>query len=439
MKSFLYLILSWAVVFPLHAQETEYDAADYFDGSPFGWATCSDVNGTPYILDGGNRKENPQTVVLYSNGVDDRNTILNAIAAYDIIIFDGSAGEFIISSSMDITGGHCNKTIIGRNRATLATQWYITPELKNVLDDANLHQYSSSSGTGGVLSNGKEVDEARELHTRQTIIDYTGDKKEAYRKAGIFIMNTANENIIIRNLIFKGPGSVDVGGADLISNNGATHVWIDHCEFIDGMDGCLDSGKREGSEQFVTYSWNLFHYTERSYSHPYPCGVGWNKGYLQYITYAYCAWGDGCSNRLPQADWVYIHLLNNYHYCSNNSNAMSINANSHALVEGNYAASAVKNPFKPGNYSNLYYVACDNYGLGIYNDKANTDISLEVPYRYTFIPVDIVPSVLQAAHGVGATLDNSAPVTSLTSIVSPLPVLDSKAYDIMGRQVPYTA
>jgi len=384
---------------------TETDAANYFTNRPFGWGTCSNANGSAYTLDGGARAEEPKTFVLYASGSDDRNAIQKAITDNDIIVFDGSKGDFIVSKSISLYGLK-NKTIVGRNNARLCTQWYITPELKQILVDANLGQYSSSSGTGGTLSNGKEVDEEREWKTRQTIIDHTGDETEAYRNSGFFQINTTNENMIFRNLVFVGPGSVDVGGADIISNNGATHVWIDHCEFIDGMDGNLDSGKREGSEQFVTYSWNIFHYTDRSYSHPYSNGVGWNKGYLQYITYAYNIWGAGCMNRLPQADWVYIHLANNYYNCPNNSVAIAINANSHALVEGNYAASGVRNAFKPGNQSDLYYVSRNNYGFGSYNDKTNTELSLEVPYTYSYIPVESVPSVLQSKHGAGATIDD---------------------------------
>lgn len=380
------------------------DASDYFTDHPFGWAACSDVNGEPYIVDGGARVEEPKTIVLYSSGADDRAALRSAITNNDIIILDGSKGDFIVSKSISLYG-LTNKTIVGRNGARLCTQWYITPELKQVLLDAKLDQYSSSSGTGGTLSNGKEVDEEREWKTRQTIIDYTGDASEAYRNSGFFQINTTNENMIFRNLVFVGPGSVDVGGSDIISNNGATHVWIDHCEFIDGMDGNLDSGKREGSEQFVTYSWNIFHYTDRSYSHPYSNGVGWNKGYLQYITYAYNIWGNGCKNRLPQADWVYIHLLNNYYNCPDNSVAIAINSNSHALVEGNYAVDGVKNAFKPGSFSDLYYWARENYGFGTYDNKSNTSISLEVPYAYSFIPVDSVPIVLQGKYGAGATID----------------------------------
>lgn len=399
------LVIAFFTSLVVPAQSDAFDAAVYQTNSPFGWATCCDANGTAYIVDGGLRIKNPKIVVLYSTGGDDRNNILNAIKQNDVIILDGAKGGFMVSKSMDLYGLK-NKTIVGRNSARLYTQWYITPELKAVLEDANLGQYSSASGTGGTLSNGVKVGEERETHTRQTIIDYSGDETEAYRSSGFFTINTTNENIIFRNLVLQGPGSVDVGGDDIISNNGATHVWIDHCEFIDGMDGNLDSGKREGSEQFVTYSWNIFRYTERSYSHPYSNGVGWNRGYLQYITYAYNIWGAGCKNRLPQADWVYIHLLNNHYDCAGNSVAIAINANSHALVEGNYAEPGVKNQFKPGNQSDMYYVARNNYNFGSYNNNSNTDMSLEVPYKYTFIPVADVPAVLGGKHGAGATIDD---------------------------------
>lgn len=388
------------------AMASEVDASQYQTNKPFGWATCSDINGTPYIVDGGMRNADPKTVVLYASGGDDRQAIVNAIANYDIVVLDGSKGDFILSSKINFPDHACHKSILGRNNARLCTQWYITPELKAVLEAANLDRYSTSSGTGGTLSNGREVDEERELHTRQTIIDYFGDKSENYRKSGFFSIGTTHENIVFRNLTFVGPGSVDVGGADIISNNGATHVWIDHCEFIDGMDGNLDSGKREGSEQFVTYSWNIFRYTDRSYSHPYSNGMGWNKGYLQYCTYAYNIWGAGCKYRLPQADWVYIHVLNNHYDCAGNSVAVAINANSHALVEGNYAESGVNNTFMPGGYSDLYYVARNNYGFGSYNNKSNTSKSLEVPYQYSFITATDVPATLAGKHGAGATIDD---------------------------------
>ena len=309
--------------------------------------TCSDINGTPYQLDGGWHKEKPAYTILYASGGDDRQAIMGAIETFDIVVLDELKGDFILSRNI-LLKNIKHKSILGRNNARICTQSYITPELRQALLDANLNQYSSSGGTGGYLSNGIWVDEEREQHTRQLIIDFTGDDTEPFRNAGIFEFDSSDENIIIRNLTFIGPGCADIGGVDLVSNYGATHVWIDHCEFVDGLDANLDSGKRVGSDMFVTYSWNVFRYTDRSFSHPYSNGVGWNKGYLQYITYAYNIWGAGCMRRLPQTDWVYIHLLNNYYNCPDNAVAIGLNENSHALIEGNYAVEGVNKPFSIG-------------------------------------------------------------------------------------------
>lgn len=378
---------------------------DTYQHVPFGWATCEDADGTPYALNGGEGVETPRETVLFSSGSDDRQRIYNAIKSHDIIILDGSQGDFIFSRSVSISGIR-NKTIVGRNNARLCTQWHITPEMREVLTAANLSQYSSQAGTGGTLSNGISVDEACELHTRQTLIDYTGDKDENYRNAGIFSLKADNENIIIRNITFVGPGSVDIGGTDLISNNGATHVWIDHCEFIDGLDGNLDSGYRTGDPQFVTYSWNIFRYTDRSFSHPLSNGLFWQENNLQYVTYAYNIWGNGCQGRMPWGRGARLHALNNYYNCPGNSSCIGLAEGSQALIEGNYAEAGVKSPFKPGSYSENLYVARKNSNFGSYSDKSNTTQSLDVPYDYTmFLPL-YVPEILQGAQGAGATLDN---------------------------------
>ncbi len=399
------ILLVAATAVQAQTTTTTVDAADYFTNRPFGWATCSDADGTSYTVDGGFRKANPKTIVLYSSGGDDRQTILNAVKENDIVILDGSKGDFTISRSISLDNVK-HKTIVGRNGARLCTQWYITSELKQVLVDANLGQYSSSSGTGGTLSNGREVGEERELHTRQTIIDYSGDATEAYRNSGIFTLNSTNENIVFRNLTFVGPGSVDVGGADNVGNNGATHVWIDHCEFVDGMDSNLDSGYREGNHQFVTYSWNIFHYTDRSYSHPYSNGTMWTRGFRQHVTYSYNIWGNGCKDRLPSVRYAWLHMANNYYNCVGNSECISLRSDTYALVENNYAADGVKNALKPTDSADLYYLARNNYGFGSYSDNSNTDLSLEVPYDYPLIPVADVPAVLQGKHGAGATIDD---------------------------------
>jgi hypothetical protein len=64
------------------------DARPYISLNAFGWGTCSDVNGTPYNLDGGQRADNPKSIVLTASGGDDYQAIINAIKANDIIYLD---------------------------------------------------------------------------------------------------------------------------------------------------------------------------------------------------------------------------------------------------------------------------------------------------------------------------------------------------------------
>ena len=54
------------------------------------------------------------------------------------------------------------------------------------------------------------------------------------------ILNIKGYNVILRNIIFAGPGAIDVDGDDPLSIESATNVWVDHCTFYDGRDGNLD-------------------------------------------------------------------------------------------------------------------------------------------------------------------------------------------------------
>ena len=370
------------------------------DDGAFGWVTCSDETGTPYVLDGGWRNSEPTMKVLYASGGDDREMISRAIKKYDIVVLDGSKGDFVVSSL--ISFNHLkNKSILGRHQARLCTQWYITPEFRQMLVEANLDGLSSSSGTGGTLSNGIEVDEEREWKTRQTIIDYTHDSTEAYRKSGIFQFSQYDENIIIRNLSFIGPGSVDVGGSSLIINLGS-RIWVDHCEFVDGIDGNIDNCGFMDGTQYVTYSWNVFRYTERSINHSYTNLIGWHHSYMQYVTLAFNLWREGCVRRMPLAELCHLHLLNNYYNCPGNGDVVVFRGNTHARMEGNYAIDGLKYPFKCS--ASDYYVSHDNIGFSQYNEASNTDESMAVPYSYQKLAAADVPAVLTGELGAGPTL-----------------------------------
>ena len=66
-----------------------------------------------------------------------------------------------------------------------------------------------------------------------------GNSSTSAANSGILNIKPGSNNVIIRNLIFEGPGAYDVDGRDNLTNEG-TNVWVDHCEFQDGTDGNFD-------------------------------------------------------------------------------------------------------------------------------------------------------------------------------------------------------
>ena len=385
---------------------TAAGAAQPVPDAPFGWATAfSLTEGSGYVLTGG---DPARTIVLQSNGFDMREDVIKAVKDYDVIVFDGARGDFIISSSMPFRGLR-GKTLLGVNGARIRTQFEVTPELRKLLDDTGVKAMSDQGG-GGELSNGVRVAEEREQHTRQAIIDHTGDAKEVYRSAGLFSLN-ACENIIIRNLALVGPGPIDVGGADLLTlSNGTKHVWVDHCSFTDGMDGNFDINSRS---DFITVSWCVFQYTDRAYDHKASNLIGSSERPDQgvdnlNITFACNIWGAGCEVRMPVVRFGKVHLLNNLYDCAGNG-APAINARiqSEVLIEGNYFEKGVKNIFE-GTDDALAWQFRGN----IFRKKFTPADrgTVEMPYAYTALPASKVPALVR--KGAGPTLALKAPEQS---------------------------
>ena len=362
--------------------------------APFGWTNCSSLtSGDSYNTTGGNN--GTRVITLKSTG-SDQSAIQNAIKQNDIVILDGSNGDFIVSSPVSF-GGYSNRTVVGINGARICTKFYLTDEMKAALDKANVKSLSSSTGTGGTLSNGKTVDEKRELVTRQTLIDLTGDTSESYRNAGVFKIS-GGSNIIVRNLKFVGPGPCDVGGQDL--------------------------------------SWCTFGYTERAYDHMNTNLVGSsdseNKDKLN-VTFAFNIWGSGCNQRMPMARAGNIHLLNNYYNCAGASATVNPRKNSEFLIEGNYFETGVTKVFSQSDAiayqfkDNTYKSASQPSGKG----------TVIMPYQYTAIPSAEVPALLTSATGAGATL--TEPLTIGTTGIETLNATSNAEtgviYNLSGQQV----
>ncbi len=107
---------------------------------------------------------------------------------------------------------------------------------------------------------GSGVSDQVNVSSDKTIIGLPGAKVKGF-------MNLSNcNNVIVRNIIFQGPGSIDVNGVDNMTITAGTRIWIDHCEFKDGQDGNLDL-KRQSD--FIAITWCKFSYTSLSTNHQY--------------------------------------------------------------------------------------------------------------------------------------------------------------------------
>ena len=397
-----YLLTTLAALFSLITV-----AADYDQNKPFGFCTRSSRTDAActYNITGGGCYSYPipsdfkgKVIVLKSNGQDMKKDIQNAIKQNDVIIFDGSDGDFMVSSNIYVEGG--NKTLLGINNARLCTKWYVTNDIITALNKAGVPNMSTHDG-GGMLPNGQFVREEAEYNTRKIIIELTGDQSESYRRSGI--LTVRQENIIIRNLTFVGPGSIDVGGNDLLSFNGAKHCWVDHCSFSDGMDGNFDITV---SSDFNTVSWCTFSYTERSYMHQNTNLIGYSDreptGFLN-TTFAFNWWGQGCVQRMPMIRVGKIHMLNNYFSCTTAGNCINPRKNSEVLIEGNYFEKGVRRYYSQNDAISVTW-ADSNHAEE--PNKAGQPISIgtpvTVPYDYSVAPYADVPAAVK--KHAGATL-----------------------------------
>ena len=433
------LLTLMAAAFTLTAVATDYDL-----NKPFGFCTVSsrtDATST-YNITGGGCYTYPvpdgftgRVTVLPSDGpdVNMKAKIQNGIKNNEVLILDGSNGDFYVSSNIGNT--FSNRTIIGINNARICTKWHVTDEIKAALDAAGVPNMSTSSGTGGTLSNGKSVSEEAEYNTRQIIINLTQDNSESYRNSGILTLQNC-QNVIIRNITFIGPGSIDVSGSDLLSFTGTKNCWVDHCSFSDGMDGNFDI---TNESDFNTVSWCTFSYTDRSYMHQNTNLVGStdsgsqfekDKGHLN-TTFAFNNWGAKCRARMPMARIGKIHMLNNYYTCAGNATAcINPRSNSEFLVEGNYFATGVIKVFSQSSATAVTWKD-DNYIAESSVSKPSSFGTVTVPYDYTVAPYADVPTVV--TEKAGATLFTSDP--SGISQTRTSTITATEYYDLNGRRL----
>lgn len=316
---------------------------------------------------------------------------------------------------------------------------------------ANLRTQMQSSGSKVILVSGVITvpanQQLRAVITNKSLIGLPGARlitnTQAHPGGGIIYLRPNSNNVIIRNLIFEGPGAFDIDGEDLLTADGCTNLWVDHCEFQDGLDGNFDM---KGNTDNVTVSWCKFTYLKP----PVPSGSGGSNdhrfsnlvgsgsndapadGHFS-VTFQNCFWGLGCRERMPRARNAQLHILSCYYNTGiSNSRALGLGGgvnNTTCYVENT--------DFTDINNVYTSYISSDGGTVAIsYNnclDGASNIGTVSAPsYTSTAIPVDEVQGLLtDATCGAGATL-----LVSAEGVISPnecesLNTMDYKENDLI--------
>jgi len=250
--------------------------------------------------------------------------------------------------------------------------------------------------------------------------------------SGILYMKRCT-NIIIRNIILEGPGAYDIDGNDNLTIENCTRVWIDHCEFQDGMDGNLDI---KTASDYIAVTWCKFTYNKPpiaggsggSDDHRFSNLFGssddatGDRGRLN-ITMQYCWWAQGCKARMPRVRFGKVHMVNNYFSSTAASQCIQAGFEANLLVESN----VFENVRTPIDFMSNTFTAVTSQNNIFINTTGNTGGSgtaFTPPYTLNILPVTSVKAVVSNSFcGAGATMRDplscGCGVYALTAAVSP--------------------
>lgn len=265
-----------------------------------------------------------------------------------------------------------------------------------------------------------------------TIMALPGKKlisnKQNASNSGILYLK--GSNIILRNIIFEGPGAYDCDGWDNLCLDKATNVWVDHCDFQDGVDGNFDI---KGTSDNISVTWCRFRYLkaprprdpgdtnpDHTDDHRFSNLVGSSASDkpsdgTYNITYAFCWWDEGCKQRMTRCRNCELHFLNCY-WNSSVADYYVGPQNAKCYFEGCTFSGKANSPSKiwsdsyGGNTNLCTFVSCTG------NLPSNTTPGVAAPsYSYDQLtPANAKSYVTNGSCGAGATLTitNTAEVSS---------------------------
>ena len=230
------------------------------------------------------------------------------------------------------------------------------------------------------------------------------------------ILAFSGTNIILRNITFIGPGAYDVDGKDNLTLSNATNVWVDHCDFQDGMDGNFDINEKSDN---ITVTWCRFRYLKAPKAggsggaddHRFSNLVGGGSNDKPQdgtynITYGFCWWDAGCKERMTRCRNCNLHFLNCY-WNSSVANYYVGPENAACYFEGcTFEGSPAKNKIFYQNYGGTngsMFVNC-SATKGVPSNVTDRTV-LTPTYSYDQLSAaDAKNYVTNASCGAGATL-----------------------------------
>ena len=300
---------------------------------------------------------------------------------------------------------------------------------------ADLQKYAKDSsprviyidGTLGSGWNGNSGDRVDITGSNKTII---GLRPGTELKAVVYIKKASN--IILRNIVIKGPGSNADQAWDNFNIENAQNIWVDHCEFWDGQDGNADVVK--GADN-VTFTWCKFGYTRKS-SHNLSNLIGSSdnepvsEGKLN-VTYMF-NWWKAANQRKPRCRYGNVHVVNNLltgdANITNGTDVLGVSAGHMCTVrtERNVFINET-NPIYTGNANGTgVNETIDNIFTNCTGNTKGTGTSFTPPYEYTSFMLKASEVEAAVRANAGATL--ASPTECDANYVEPPPPTPDKMY-----------
>jgi len=265
---------------------------------------------------------------------------------------------------------------------------------------AELQEYAGSSEPLVIRVCGTIRAPSVQVTSNKTLV---GVGTQATIEGGLRIRGTTDINVrdvVVKNLRVNGAYSAVDGAA--IQVYSAHHVWIDHSEVWDSIDGLIQVV--HGSD-FVTVSWTKFHFTEDTpdKEHRFACLIGHadenaaeDEDHLR-VTLHHNWWADYIRQRAPRVRFGDVHLFNNYWSSADNDYSIWAALGSRLLIEQNHF-DGVTNPHELHD-SDAQILASGNIYEQTSGIIASTSTAFTPPYVYDLAPAAEVAAAVAAGAG----------------------------------------